>query len=483
MIPIMLAAAASIAGGGTPGVSSERAVGVLSSTPEFSPDALMDRLRSTIPNAKRLDTNPPFFWRSEISNDRLDSYYTRMAETTLRSFVDGATNGVSFQYSHDWKKLGLGKSLDGHFDAVKKRADKDGSATSMRALVDFYTVPGLRMNDQMGTDDFILGVETGLLFDVSVGFYAGRITCNICDGEMFNGWFGLMGSCDHFPGDTYPVLDKAGEPTGETQLCYAWIHDGTLSEVSQVYDGATPSAGHLKAELWANANRADARQIRSLEALYRVKLPGGAFVVRGTERDDMKVRATADVREGDPTPKADDVEVVEVDPTPETIEIDGTDPDATVAPVADDGTATPDETEDERAMLDDLQSTYGARGITLAPTARGTIEFLAEEVLRRGERITALTIDAKAGAAYRKKLMADGVRDGTAALGDGFDEAMYRDVFADLSIEKLESMVAGFTKLANERFPTGRKTTEGDKDNIVEFPETGKAKEPDSAFR
>lgn len=499
MIPVMLSAGASIVGGSFPetGDTEGRVA------PSFDTDKLIDLAKAKAFNSDRFTSNPPFFWRSEISSDRVDSYFTRMHESTLRAFADAATEGVSFQYSHDWKKLGLGKSLLGSFERIsgktsRKKASPDANQmakdieATMRTVVDFYTVPGLKMNDQMATDDFILGVETGLLFDVSVGFYAGSVKCGICGGEMYNGWFGIWGKdCNHFPGETYAVMDKNGNETGERQLCYAWIYDGSLSEVSQVYDGATPSAGHLKAELWANNNLADGQRIRSLETLYRTKLPGGAYQVSVAERktgdDEMKVTGkTRATRDDDPTPKVDDIE------NPEDLSdtIDGTTVDDPAVPNpdpdtnTDDTDGTTDETEDERAMLDDLQARFGPQGITLAGSARETIEFLATTVVERGKRIKALEPDAKAGAAYRNTLIATGHRDGTAALGDTYDKEMYEGIFRDLSIEKLEKMVADFTKRADARFPNGRQTTEEEAPaNVVEFERKSGDDIPDSAFR
>ena len=56
-----------------------------------------------------LAERPPFFWLAEISSNRLDAYYTRMAPTTLRNFGIEAAEGVTFQNSHRFMELGLGR--------------------------------------------------------------------------------------------------------------------------------------------------------------------------------------------------------------------------------------------------------------------------------------------------------------------------------------------------------------------------------------
>ena len=42
----------------------------------------------------------PFFWTAEISNNRLDAYFTRMAPSSLKNYAEDAKRGVSFQDSH-----------------------------------------------------------------------------------------------------------------------------------------------------------------------------------------------------------------------------------------------------------------------------------------------------------------------------------------------------------------------------------------------
>jgi hypothetical protein len=485
-IPVLLAAGASLVGGVVHGQDvDERKL------ENFSTDSLMDLLMadSKVMNAKRFDTNPPFFWRSEISSDRIDSYFTRMHESTLMAFADTATEGVAFQYSHDWKKLGLGRSLKGTFERIKKTADKTGETAAIRTVVDFYTVPGVRMNSDMGTDDFILAVETGLLFDVSVGFYAGAVKCGICGGDMYNGWFGIFGKdCNHFPGEEYPTLDKNGNETGEKQLCFAWIYDGRLSEVSQVYDGATPHAGHLKAEMWAEEGRLQPRHIRSLEDLYERKLPGGRSIVlvgASTEEKDMALKVagkTRAKRDDDPEPKVEDVSTVEdvSDDDPTT----NPDPESTTDEnTQGDPPNTEDDTEDERSMLADLQRSYGERGITLGATARDSITFLADLVL-----IKELEGEAKAGRQYRTTLLANAKKDAAAALGDNYDDTIYDGIFRSLDIEHLEKMAGDFKAQADAKFPSGRQTGESPT-NIRDIrtkdgdAKLGKVVEPDAAYR
>lgn len=199
---------------------------------------------------------PLYFWRAEISNDLLDSHYTHMAESTLRNYATDAQTGVAFLKGHDWRSLPIGYSLDAAFE--------DGDAKK-RVTADFYTVAGLPE-----TDDLIARMKSGILRDVSVGFYGGQMQCDLC-GRGF--W-----ECPHIPGLKYEV--KEGD-TVRTKLATFTIEDARLSEVSGVFDGSTPGAMILKAQERSNELTDTQRHI--LEQRYRVKLPASTRAFAGVE--------------------------------------------------------------------------------------------------------------------------------------------------------------------------------------------------------
>ena len=262
----------------------------------FDPDTLLALAKQRAPDPSVFDDLPPYFWRAQISSSRLDAYYTRMdPATTLRNFADDATAGVSFQNSHDTRQLGLGQSLQGRFIG----AQGNGVA---RTEADFYTIPNVRLN-QVSTDDFINGVRSGVVRDVSVGFYGGEFQCSICNRDMMRDY-----ACPHIPGMTYDPNkpdDWRTDPNGETAT--ATVKNARLAEVSAVYDGATPGAAILKAIGAAQDGRLTPQQARLLESRYRINLPSVRVTVPGADlstteethpmaKDTLPTdRATADV--------------------------------------------------------------------------------------------------------------------------------------------------------------------------------------------
>jgi hypothetical protein len=179
------------------------------------------------------EANQPFFWDAIISNDQIDAYYTRMdPKTTLPNYAEDASNGVAYQDSHDIYKAGFGRSIAGVFN---KGSGANGSTTAAT----FFTIPNRTFGGN-NTTDMIDGMRAGLFKDVSVGFSPGHFECSICGDDPFD-WF--SGECPHIPGMNYTADGKLegrakGKKTAPTEtltLCYAWVMDGHLREVSQVY--------------------------------------------------------------------------------------------------------------------------------------------------------------------------------------------------------------------------------------------------------
>src|SRR6476661_7672551 len=87
-----------------------------------------------------------FNFRAEISNDLLDSHFTRMNAKTLANYVRDASNGVAFLRSHNWKELPVGYSINAKLDTLSANMT-DGSgvittATKQRVIADFYSIRG-----------------------------------------------------------------------------------------------------------------------------------------------------------------------------------------------------------------------------------------------------------------------------------------------------------------------------------------------------
>ena len=339
----------------------------------------------------------PVFWPTEMSSNRLDSYFSRMGISTLRNFAQGANDGVAFQNSHRWMELPLGQSVEGVFV-------EEGDLARMLAV--WYTLPDLNING-VDTSQFINAMRAGIVRDVSVGFYGGRFICDLCGRDMLRDM-----ECPHWPGFEYDIKD--GDVT-RTVLATVTIEDGLLSEGSAVFDGATPGAGVLKAQREAEAGRLNIHQVRMLEARYRVRLyepKYGGVTVPGVQEETNEVALT-----------------------------DATDQIAKLLADA------------EAKLMPDVLAGQKARSILLSVGAVG--DGVVEMATWAVEQIRSLRPLADAGRAYRADLTAETLAEGVRGMGAQFTPELYRTLLENATLEQIKGLRDQWRAMGDARFPGG----------------------------
>jgi hypothetical protein len=227
---------------------------ILTSERLLSLEQLQALVKERAPDPAAFEEFPPIFFPAEITNNRLDAYYTRMARSSLENYAREASDGVSFQDSHNTGALGMGRTLSGLFRGAQ------GNGV-MRVVADIYCVQNLP-----DTMSFIQKWRTGIARDVSIGFYGGRFICSICGNDMMD-WR----NCSHWPGREYDVETENDDSSKTTRkvMATADVEDAHLAEVSSVYKGATPGAVILKAQRAAEAQELPVDVARFLEQRYR----------------------------------------------------------------------------------------------------------------------------------------------------------------------------------------------------------------------
>lgn len=383
---------------------------------------------------KVFEDHPPFFWAAEISSDRLDAWFTRMSPSSLKNYAKDAAAGVSFQNSHNSRELGFGRSLTGEYE---KQGEEGG-----RVVAEFYTIPDLTLNS-VATNDLILGIRSGIISDVSIGFYGGEFICSICGVDMFD-W---EAGCRHWPGDEVEIKDKDGKVT-KRETVFAWVANAHLSEVSAVYDGATPGASILKARMLSDAGMLKPEAARLIEQRYRylnVTFPDARHIVpvgkSNTEVKDMEgIRLT-----------------------------DGT---LLTLPEID---AHVSRSAAIRATLDELDISKGKDHI------EGVRALLAEITRLRAIEESVATIRAQAedGKKYRSSLIAEAVKQGIRAHGNDFKVDEQRTMLESLSLDSIKLMSESWRKVGDALFGGGRQTE--DQTDPEQRPK--KRAQPVSAFK
>lgn len=362
-----------------------------------------------------LEERELFVWSATVSNSNLDSYYTRMHESSLRNFVEDAKAGLSFMNSHrtgGWTgqaELPLGHSFDARYVGPS-------GAGPARVEESFYAIRGLNLTT-LPTDQFIDGLRSGIARDISIGFIPGEYRCSI-DGLNWNSY-----ECRHWPGRTYPKLNAKGEDTGETELAYLWIHDAHQSEASSVFDGATPGCMVLKARRMAEAGEIRAETIDWLEQRYRIKLPHPARSFPGVDVPTSSTEVT-------------------MPPEPTT---GGQQPPAF------------DLAAQLRTALTDAGVTVGDSDEALALAMRGSLDDL-KRLRPLEEEVTRLRPLADEGRQYRADLVKDTLAEGARAYGAAFAEATYSALLESAPLETVKRMRDDWKAIGDKNFPGGRVT-------------------------
>ncbi len=407
---------------------------------------LTERAKARALDPAILDEFPPIFWTAEISNNRLDAYFTRMAVSTLRNFEVDAKAGVSFQDSHrtDGLERTLGQSLGARYIGPNAQGRPEGVAA---VEADFYTLTGM----DLAVDAFVRKVRGGLVRDVSVGFYGGWFRCSICGRDMFD-YTDYQNYCIHLPGRKYAKHDETGKKTDERVVATADVEDARLAETSGVYDGATPEASILaiKARQLADAGQLEPEAARLLAVQHRIFLPDVGPKWPGVDLSERKPK------EG------------EMGDRPERRE-----PEAT-----DEAQARESERNEAREHGMALVRTAAAGALADIGLPIAEDADLAEAIRAHGAELRELRQQAEDGRTYRAQTIEDALTEGVRALGDKFDRDGRKRVLERLTLDEIIERRDTWAEAAKLRFPGGRQTAEGGGE-----PSDGEAEiAPDAAF-
>jgi hypothetical protein len=398
----------------------------ITTRPELATERLLTIARERAPDPSVFDQVAPFFWQVRASSNRLDFYDTRMRpQTTLVNFARTLAEGVSYQDSHHTRKNGWGQSLTGYTRETDD-TDPDTGDQITEVWAELFTLPGLTLSGQT-TDSFIDAVRAGIWRDVSVGFYASDIECSICGQQSFEWW--KDDGCRHIPGHTYTVKEKE-------LRAFAWINDGELVELSQVYKGASPAAAVIKAEQMNEAGRLSEADRAFIERRHGVRIaePPRLWAPGQTGYPDTRHIGRQAKEQGVSKERMEQM----TDGTRQAIE-------EALARVADIDITLPGE-----------DQPLGARVVALVDVAEQIVAEraalttdLAEERAARTkdqaeiERLRPLADD---GVAYRAQLIDDAIAAGVRAHGANFREEVYRGILDRLDIAGIRTILEDFSR-------------------------------------
>jgi len=365
-----------------------------------------------------LEERAPFFWSLEASSTLIDAYSSHMTLNTLANFQADAKAGVAFLPGHKHYELPFGRSLDAQIETAME-------PDRTRMVADFYTLPGLTLNS-VKTDDLINGIRSGILRDVSIGFFGGESRCDLCERDIWD-W-----DCPHVPGMKYEV--KSADGVMRVVLATYAVDGARLSEVSSVYDGATPRAEILKAEREAAEGRMKPDAVRMFETRYRMKLPAAKRQFSGVTLEGKKLEAEQIVNQ-----------------VREVLAID-------------------DKTDLAGAIIQlktELESNRSAQAALVAAQ----------------DKVVELTPLADDGRAYRSDLITEALAQGIRAFGEKFAKETYEDVLKRASLAVIKQLSGDWQAIGDSRFTGGRQSEDkGDKPEAEAKQPTG-ARIPSNAYK
>lgn len=353
------------------------------------------------------DDHPPFMAAAEVSSNRVDAYFTRMMPSSLQNYAQDYTDGVSVLASHDTRSI-FGRSLTGAY------AGAQGNGVA-RATSEFYTVPGLTIGDA-NSDQMILGIRSGILQDISNGFYGGECMCSICGMDLWS-W-----DCPHMPGVKYGA---DGKRDSSGSVCIGNIEDAHSAEFSLVYDGATPGAGLLKGQQLAATGRIRDADRSWLEMRYRVHVPLASQQWRGTD-----VGARQPVRDQDEE-EADMSEETRATPPAEQ--------------------AAPPNVHER--TVEAVKRVLGS--VTYPTDVADDIEARVTWLTSEHNRLVPLADD---GRTYRADLVTSAIEEGVRALGKDFSQETYKDLLERSSVAVIKRMRDDWKSTGDSQFKGGRAT-------------------------
>lgn len=211
------------------------------------------------------------------SNQAIDHYGTRMAESSLRNYLKNVRAGVALMNSHRTgglfagsAELPIGRLFEGELSGEILQVGKAGfgDQVGQELAAWHYMIRGVRLTD-VSNDDLIASIDGGTIRDESIGFSLGpdgQFTCSICGRDYLNRgvrWDDEEHRCPHLAFVEY-----------DGQRAFVWVERAKLAEVSLVYKGATPGAMIRKA--MACAPQLDRQALGMLEEHYQVRLLGGS---------------------------------------------------------------------------------------------------------------------------------------------------------------------------------------------------------------
>lgn len=170
-----------------------------------------------------------FIFGGRLSSQSLDSHNSRMTSQSIKNYADDANKGFPLITMHDKKPYSIGRVFMGEISGVEtNRSGLDVTGLNLDILA--YIPLNLQVADNLNTNDFIRGIESGTWNQLSIGFDCDEhndLLCSVCNKNIL--------SCNHSPGKRY-----------NGNRAYYWVNNAHAKEASLVSIGSNPDTKIFK---------------------------------------------------------------------------------------------------------------------------------------------------------------------------------------------------------------------------------------------
>lgn len=393
--------------------------------------------------------NDVYVFKNMMIDDQPTSYNSKISYNLLNKFMSDSNRGVGLLLNHNSSELPVGRSFDAE---LKTELGGDGGyITSLYGK--FYIDLGRNTQGGMTTNDIVKGIDSGTIFDTSIGFTADTWTCSIC-GNDIRDWQ----ACSHFPGETYAVTQDGKEVQ---EICYVLVGQdggGELLENSLVYAGACNRATIIK-DTFSRDSVSVNNNGTKLHIVEDFKnLPLDATIYQYYTKDGSVLFTDTENRtNGSEELKKRSEQRMELQKFLE------------VLSEFDVKVETPEEFSEKLQQFKQVEAELQEK-VTELETIKEelgqkteTVELLQQKVSEKEEIISELVksneeLEKKASLAdtYRADLTKETIAFGIRAHGNSFNAELFEKFLATLSIEEIKSAKEGFEKEVQEKFAGAR---------------------------
>lgn len=392
-----------------------------------------------------------YVFKSMMIDNQATSYYSKLSPKLLEKFKSDADKGIALLLNHNSYKLPVGRSYQ---SSLVKEYKEDGS--EMVSLYgEFYMDLDRNTDSGINTTDLAKGIDSGAIFDTSIGFSASKWDCSICGNDIRN-----YMACEHIPSHKYAV-NRNGLDAVET--CYVLVGEdgqGALLENSLVYAGACDRATITDTQDFFSEQVSSDAKGSILDVINDFKkVPLNATIYSYYSQDSGVLHYTLNKKPvsssfGD---KKRSEEQVELNELKEVLEVHGFSVETkeelqtALSTFKEESTYKDEQLHTLSAEVEELKAKFEELSVKSSDQTT-ELTKLSQEKLALEAQVTELSAKAVIVDTYRADLVNATVEYGVRTMGNAFNAELFEKFLGTLSIDDIKAQLENFKSQFENKF-------------------------------